>query len=71
MISEFSDRPGDVNNDGLLSAADASDILKQIIGIANSANPAVADMNSDGKVTAADAWEILKKIVGLSHHSAL
>ena len=66
MLCEFSDRPGDMNNDGVMSAADASDVLKQIIGAANGANPAVADMNGDGRVTAADASEILKKIVCLA-----
>ena len=66
MLCELSDRPGDMNNDGVMSAADSSDILKQIIGAANGANPAVADMNGDGKVTAADASEILKRIVGLA-----
>ena len=66
VLCEFSDRPGDMNNDGVMSAADASDVLKQIIGVANGANPAVADINGDGKVTAADASEILKRIVGLA-----
>ena len=66
MLCEFSDRLGDMNNDGVLSAADASDILKQIISVADGKNPLVADINGDGKVTAADASEILKRIVGLA-----
>ncbi|MGN0700804.1 MAG: chitobiase/beta-hexosaminidase C-terminal domain-containing protein, partial [Oscillospiraceae bacterium] len=66
MLCEFSDLPGDMNNDGVISAADASAILKQVVGLANGENPAVADMNGDGKVNAADAAEILKRIVGLA-----
>ncbi|MGN0699674.1 MAG: bacterial Ig-like domain-containing protein, partial [Oscillospiraceae bacterium] len=66
MLCEFSDLKGDMNNDGVMSAADASEILKHTIGAANGVNPAVADMNGEGKITAADAAEILKRIVGLA-----
>lgn len=66
MLCEFSDLLGDMNNDGAMTAADASAILKQIVGIANGANPEMADLNGDGKVTAADASAILKRIVGLA-----
>ena len=66
MLCEFSDLLGDMNNDGAMTAADASAILNQIVGIANGANPEMADLNGDGKVTAADASAILKRIVGLA-----
>ncbi len=63
MLSEFSDRLGDMNNDGVLNALDASAILKNIVGLENGANPLMADFNGDGKVNAKDASMILKKMV--------
>lgn len=63
MICEFSDRLGDMNNDGVLNAHDASAILKSIIGAANGANPQMADFNGDGKLNAFDASAILKWII--------
>lgn len=63
MVCEFSDRLGDMNNDGVLNALDASAILKSIIGAANGANPQMADFNDDGKVNAFDASAILKWII--------
>ncbi len=66
MICEFSDLLGDMNNDGVLSAADASAILMQIIGLSQGNNSDAADMNGDGKINAADASEILKRIIGLA-----
>ena len=63
MVCEFSDRLGDMNNDGVLNALDASAILKSIIGAANGANPQMADFNGDGKVNAFDASAILKWII--------
>ena len=63
MVCEFSDRLGDMNNDGVLNALDDSAILKSIIGAANGANPQMADFNGDGKVNAFDASAILKWII--------
>lgn len=63
MVCEFSDRLGDMDNDGVLNALDASAILKSIIGAANGANPQMADFNGDGKVNAFDASAILKWII--------
>ncbi|MGN1109549.1 MAG: bacterial Ig-like domain-containing protein [Oscillospiraceae bacterium] len=34
MLCEFSDRPGDMDNDGIMNAMDASAILKRIVGLA-------------------------------------
>ena len=65
MVCEFSDLPGDADNDGVLSALDASAILKEIVGMAKSANPAVCDFNGDGEVNALDAAEVLKAVVGV------
>lgn len=65
MICEFSDLQGDMSNDGILNAVDASAILKDIVGLESGANPLVADFNGDGNVNAVDASSILKNIVGL------
>lgn len=65
MLCEFSDLQGDISNDGILNAVDASAILKDIVGLESGANPLMADFNGDGNVNAVDASSILKKIVGL------
>ena len=66
MICEFSDRAGDVDNDGILTAKDALAALKHFAKVENGANPAVADMNNDGVVNANDALIILKKYAGIA-----
>ena len=66
MLCEFSDRPGDMNNDGVMNAMDASTILKDIVGLETGKNPLVADFNGDGTMSALDASAILKRIVGLA-----
>ena len=65
MLCEFSDHPGDMSNDGVLNAMDASAILKDIVGLESGANPLMADFNGDGNVNAMDASAVLKRIVGL------
>lgn len=65
MLCEFSNLPGDMSNDGVLNAVDASAILKDIVGLESGANPLMADFNGDGNVNAVDASAILKNIVGL------
>ena len=65
MLSSFSDLGGDINNDGVLNAMDASAILKDAAGIEAGANPLVADVNGDGTVNTLDASDILKMIIGL------
>lgn len=65
MLCEFSNLPGDMSNDGILNAVDASAILKDIVGLESGANPLMADFNGDGNVNAMDASAILKRIVGL------
>ena len=63
MVCEFSDLPGDADNDGVLSALDVSAILKEIVGKAKSENAAVCDFNGDGEVNALDAAAALKAVV--------
>lgn len=63
MVCEFSDMPGDINNDGVLNALDASAVLKCVVGISQGANPLMGDFNKDGTVSAIDASDILKWII--------
>lgn len=65
MVCEFSDLPGDADNDGTLSALDSSAILKQIVGKAKSANSVMCDFDGNGNVNAMDASAILKRIACL------
>lgn len=65
MVCEFSDLPGDMSNDGVLNAMDASAVLKDIVGLESGANPLMADFNGDGNVNAMDASAVLKRMVGL------
>lgn len=64
MLSELSAIPGDMNNDGILNALDASEILKYAVGISAGANLAAADINGDGTVNASDAAAVLRRAVG-------
>ncbi|MBQ6945999.1 MAG: chitobiase/beta-hexosaminidase C-terminal domain-containing protein, partial [Ruminococcus sp.] len=63
MLCEYSDRKGDVSNDGVTNAMDASAILKDIVELEVGANPVMLDYNGDGKVNALDASSILIDIV--------
>ena len=64
MLCAFSDLSGDMSNDGVLNAVDASAILKDIVSPGSGVNPLMADFNGDGNVNAMDASAILKRIVG-------
>ena len=64
MVCGFSDLPGDMSNDGVLNAMDASAVLKDIVGLESGVNPLMADFDGDGNVNAMDASAILKRIVG-------
>lgn len=66
MLGEFSDRPGDMDNDGVLNAKDALAALKNSVGIEAGKNPLVGDINGDGYINAKDALIILKKSVGMA-----
>ncbi|MCX6142105.1 MAG: dockerin type I domain-containing protein, partial [Ignavibacteriales bacterium] len=59
---------GDVDGDGLITANDASSVLKHVVGILVLADPAAlfaADASRDGTITAYDASLILQAAVGL------
>ncbi|MCR5040599.1 MAG: dockerin type I repeat-containing protein [Clostridia bacterium] len=59
--------PGDVDNDGSLTAADARFALRNAIGLSGLMHWQLdaADMDADGSVTAADARLILRASIGL------
>ena len=58
---------GDPNGDNKVNAADATTVLKHVVGIQKLNGTAYdnADINGDGKVNAADATAILKMVVGI------
>jgi len=58
---------GDVNNDGKITAEDASLVLKAVVGLVtlNETQKQAADVTSDGNVTALDAATILQYTVGI------
>ncbi|MGN0669258.1 MAG: chitobiase/beta-hexosaminidase C-terminal domain-containing protein, partial [Oscillospiraceae bacterium] len=65
MLGEFSDRAGDMDNDGIINPKDAYAVLKNFVGIEKGVNPLVSDMNGDGFINPKDAMLILRKFVGL------
>ena len=65
MLCEFSDRAGDMDNDGILNAKDSLAVLKNFLGLEKGKNPLVSDMNNDGFINAKDALIILKKFLGI------
>ncbi|MGN0640265.1 MAG: dockerin type I domain-containing protein [Oscillospiraceae bacterium] len=65
MLGKMSDRPGDMDNDGIMNAKDSLAILKDFLGIESGANPLVSDMNGDSFINAKDALIIVKKSVGI------
>ncbi len=66
MLCEFSDIPGDMNNDGVMDQKDAAALLKDIVGLEPGKNPLMADFNGDGAMDQKDASAILKRIVGIA-----
>ena len=63
MVCGFSDLSGDMNNDGVLNALDAAEVLKTVVGISEGANPLMGDYNGDGAVNALDAAAVLKMVI--------
>jgi len=69
-VSVIEDIPvlyGDVNLDGKITAADATMVLRYIVGLEELSDiqKRAADVTADGEITAADATMILRYIVGL------
>lgn len=65
MLSQFSDKPGDINGDGYVNAKDALAVLKHAVGIEDVRDTKMADVNHDGYINAKDALKILKVAIGL------
>ena len=67
-------KPGDVDGDGNITAADARLALRKAVGLEtykeNSPAFSACDVNFDGRVTADDARLILRASVGLEDPSA-
>ena len=59
MLGKYSDRAGDMDNDGISNAKDSLAILKDFLDIENGVNPLVADVNGDGFINAKDALQVL------------
>ena len=59
---------GDCNGDGSVSSADASMILRYLVGMANSSEhmSLVADTDGNGTINANDASLILRYLIGLA-----
>ncbi|MBR4868277.1 MAG: dockerin type I repeat-containing protein, partial [Clostridia bacterium] len=57
---------GDVDGDTKVTAADALEVLKAVVGKVTLTDDQklAADVDGNGKVDAADALDILKKVVG-------
>ena len=57
---------GDVDGDGKVTAADALEVLKSVVGKVTLTDDQLtkADVDGSGKIDAADALDILKKVVG-------
>lgn len=58
---------GDANGDGKINAADATEILKFVVGLRDFSGTTYSnvDLNLDGLVNLADATEVLKIVIGL------
>lgn len=67
MAGKYSDLKGDTDNDGIMNANDAVELLKQAarVKVAENNDRSVADVNADGKVNVHDAVSILKLIAGV------
>ena len=56
--------PGDIDGDGHISIADATDLLDLILsGAANMTDYAYADVDGDGHITIADVTEIIDMLL--------
>ncbi len=66
MLCKYSDRPGDINNDGALDLSDALSLLRYTVGLETGENIMMGDFNGDGRVDLADALAVLRWSVGLT-----
>lgn len=65
MLGKYSDRAGDMDNDGISNAKDSLAILKDFLDMEKGVNPLVADVNGDGFINAKDALQVLIEYLGI------
>ena len=62
MICDFSDRAGDVDNDGIVTQKDVSVILEKLVELGDAENSEMLDYNGDGRINALDAAKLLQDL---------
>lgn len=65
ILGEYSDLPGDMDNNGMLTATDALEVLRYVVSLTSSGNLSASDIDGDGAVTALDASVILRRSFSL------
>ena len=63
MLSDYSDRKGDADNDGAVTIRDALTVLRASVGLEKAENPVMLDYNGDGVENVRDAYVLLMDIV--------
>lgn len=63
MLSGYSDRKGDADNDGAVTIRDALTVLRASVGLEKAENPVMLDYNGDGVENVRDAYVLLMDIV--------
>ena len=65
MLGKYSDRAGDMDNDGIINPKDSYAILRNFLDIEEGENPLVADINGDGFINAKDAYQVLVEYLNI------
>ena len=65
MLCDFSDLPGDADNDGKVLISDALAALRHHVELEKAANSEMLDFSGDGVFTLADVLAILRYAVGI------
>lgn len=66
MVCIYSDRHGDIDNNGILDIYDAVALLRYSVGLDSGESLQLIDLNGDGQINCADASVVLRWLVGLS-----
>ena len=65
VVNEYEGKLGDVNGDGVISANDATIIMRYVARLNSEINESVADVNGDGIISANDATQIKRYVAKL------
>ena len=65
IVNEYEGKVGDVNGDGVISANDATLIMRYVAKLISEINESVADVNGDGVISANDATLIKRYVAKL------